>query len=61
MRRYLGYSISADKLEAIAKEVDNDESGYISFQERQQVGAELLLSPMRMLKFRLTPSIFLSH
>jgi len=31
--KYLGYSISADKLEAIAKEVDNDESGYISFQE----------------------------
>ncbi|CAE7843297.1 cal-1, partial [Symbiodinium necroappetens] len=31
--RYLGYSISADKLDAIAKEVDNDESGYISFQE----------------------------
>ncbi|CAE7767890.1 cal-1, partial [Symbiodinium sp. CCMP2456] len=31
--KYLGYSITADKLEAIAKEVDNDESGYISFQE----------------------------
>ncbi|CAE7344703.1 unnamed protein product [Symbiodinium natans] len=31
--QYLGYSISAEKLEAIAQEVDNDSSGYISFQE----------------------------
>ena len=31
--RYLGYSIGRDKLEAIAKEVDNDDSGYISFQD----------------------------
>eukprot|EP00439_Symbiodinium_sp_Y106_P060282 s2298_g8.t2 len=30
-------------VEDVSRLVDNDESGYISFQERQQVGAELLL------------------
>ena len=38
MLRYLGYSISRDKLDAISKEVDNDDSGYISFQEMPDAG-----------------------
>jgi len=31
--QYCGYSISEDKLQSITKEVDNDHSGFISFQE----------------------------